>query len=108
MSLGQQGDKTQSILKKINLEYSLEGLMLKLKHQYFGHLMRRAESLEKPCCWEKLKAGGEGDDRKDIIDEWDHGSKDMSLSILQEMGKDGEAWPAAVYGITKSRARLSD
>ena len=43
-----------------------------------------------------------------MIDEWDHGSKDMSLSILQEMGKDGEAWPAAVYGITKTRARLSD
>ena len=48
MSLGLQGDQTQSILKKINLEYSLEGLMLKLKHQYFGHLMQRAESLEKP------------------------------------------------------------
>ena len=54
----------QSILKEINPEYSLKGLMLKLKLQYFGHLMRRADSLEKtPQCWERLKAGGEGDDR---------------------------------------------
>ena len=54
----------QSILKEIRLEYSLEGLMLKLKLQYFGHLMRRADCLEKiPWCWERLKAGGEGDDR---------------------------------------------
>ena len=53
----------QSILKEISPEYSLEGLMLKLKLQYFGHLMRRADSLEKtPPCWERLKAGGEGDD----------------------------------------------
>ena len=53
----------ESILKEINSEYSLEGLMLKLKLQYFGHLMRRADSLEKtPPCWERLKAGGEGDD----------------------------------------------
>ena len=56
----------QSSLKEINPEYSLEGLMLKLKLQYFGHLMRRANSLERPWCWERLKAGGEGDDR-----EWD-------------------------------------
>ena len=53
----------QSILKEINPEYSLEGLMLKLKLQYFGHLMGRADSLERPWCWERLKAGGEGDDR---------------------------------------------
>ena len=53
----------QSILKEINPEYSLEGLMLKLKLQYFGHLMRRADSFEKTLCWERLKAGGEGDDR---------------------------------------------
>jgi len=53
----------QSILKEISPEYSLEGLMLKLKFQYFGHLMRRTDSMEKPWCWERLKAGGAGDDR---------------------------------------------
>ena len=53
----------QSILKEISPEYWLEGLMLKLKLQYFGHLMRRTDSLERPWCWERLKAGGEGDDR---------------------------------------------
>ena len=52
-----------SILKEISPEYSLEGLMLKLKLQYFGHLMRRADLFEKPRCWERLRAGGEGDDR---------------------------------------------
>ena len=56
-------DSNQSILKEINPEYSLEGLMLKLKLQYFGHLMQRAESMEKTRCWERLKAGGEGEDR---------------------------------------------
>ena len=53
-----------SILKEISPEYSLEGLMLKLKLQYFGHLMRRADSLERPWCWERLEAGGEGDDKE--------------------------------------------
>ena len=53
----------QSILKEINPEYSLEGLMLKLKLQYFGHMMWRADSLKRPWCWERSKAGGEGDDR---------------------------------------------
>ena len=53
----------ESVLKEINLEYSLEGLMLKLKPQYIGHLMRRADSLEKTQCWERLQAGGEEDDR---------------------------------------------
>ena len=53
----------QSILKEISLEYSLEGLVLKLKLQYFGHLIQKAESLERPRCWERLKAGGEGENR---------------------------------------------
>ena len=57
------GRSNQSILKEINPDYSLEGQMLKLKLQYLGHLMQRADSLEKPWCWERLKAGGEGDDR---------------------------------------------
>ena len=58
----------KSILKEIIPEYSLEGLMLKLKLQYFGHLMQRTDSFERPCCWERLKGGGEGDDRG-----WDGG-----------------------------------
>ena len=53
----------QTILKEISSEYSLEGLLLKLKLHYFGHLMQRPDSLERPSCWERLKAGGEGDDR---------------------------------------------
>ena len=63
-SLGLKGDPTSPILKEICPEYSLEGLMLKLKLQYLGHLMRRTDSLEKPYCWERLKAGGDGDDRR--------------------------------------------
>ena len=72
----------QSILKEINPEYSLEGLMLKLKLQYFGHLMGRIDSLERPWCWERLKAGGEGD----ITD-----LMDMNLSKPQEFLMDREA-----------------
>ena len=64
----------RSILKEINPDYSLEGLMLKLKLQYFGHLMWRAYSLEKPWCWERLKAGGESDDR---------GWNDWKVSLTQ-------------------------
>ena len=62
-SIGLKGDQSQSILKEINPEYSLEGLMLKLKLQYFGHLMRRVGSFKRLWCWERLKAGGEVDDR---------------------------------------------
>ena len=98
----------QSILKEISPGISLEGLMLKLKLQYFGHLMQSVDSLEKTLMLGKTEGRRRGGQRRIRCSDGTIASMDTSLSKLRKLVMDGEAWHAAVHRVTKSRTRLSN
>ena len=98
---------TQSILKEISPECSLEGLLLKLKLQYFGHLMRRADSLEKPLMLGKIEQEEKGMTEDEMVG-WHHPLDGPEFEQGPGVGDRQDAWHAAVHGVTKSRTRLTD